>query len=163
MINFSQTLNHYSHLSQCRKQFHFIERAWNTIYWRELHLWSSMTKNYKTWVNYIISSLRAKKQWRMISEMYLKSQKNKKKTLKFIKKLKKWDTVDQKIWTDIAFFYNYADSTHYIYKTVKKLWDCLKRIKKLIESIYYLIRALINYKQDFKKMMKQMLNTLRII
>ena len=38
-------------------------------------------------------------------------------------------------------------------------------MKKLIESIYYLtqIRALINYKQDSKKTVKQMLNTLRII
>ena len=112
-----------------------------------------------------MSSLRVKRQWKVISETYFKSQKNRKKISEFIEKLKKWDTVNQKVWTDIAFFCNYADSTHHIYKTVKELWDCLKRIKKLIKSIYYLtqIRALINYKQNFKKTAEQMLNTLRII
>ena len=51
-------------------------------------------KNYKIWVNYVMSSLRAKRQWKMISETYSKSQKNEKKISEFIEKLKKWDTVD---------------------------------------------------------------------
>ena len=120
--------------------------------------------NYLSWSEAVKAYLKAQDIWDVVERYNSKSELNKNDE-KSVTVYRAWRKKDRKVWYNIQLFCNSVNTAFYKLKTVKKLWDCLKTMKKSVETTYYFaqIRAFMNYKQSSKETAEQMLFTLKTI